>query len=325
MTHSSTYQAVQFDQVGGPEVLKLVTIEKPAVTPGRVLIRNHFIGVNFIDTYHRGGLYKVQLPYIPGREASGVVEAVGDGVEGLKVGDRVAYFDPHTYAEYTLTSPAEVLVIPDDIGFHDAAGLLLQGLTALSLVRIAYEVKQGDIVLVHAAAGGTGRLIVALAKHYGATVIGTVSTPEKAEVARKAGADHIIFYKEQDIVAEVKRITNGEGVHAVFDGVGKTTFDASLASLRNLGFFLSFGNASGKIDDVDIFKLGPKSIRLMRPSLFSLIPAKDFKKYAPELLELYRQKAFDIYVSKIYPLKDAAQAHTDLAGGVTVGKLLLQA
>ncbi|KAJ1560498.1 hypothetical protein HK096_008436, partial [Nowakowskiella sp. JEL0078] len=238
-------KVIQFSKPGGVEVLEYVDIPIPTPGPGDILIRNHFAGVNFIDIYHRSGLYTVELPFIPGREASGVVEAVGANVSGFKKGDRVIHIGT-SYAQYSLASPALTAHLPEFLSFEEGAASLIQGLTALSLVRKAYEVKPGDFVLIHAAAGGTGLLLVQLAKYYGATVIGTTSTPQKAETARKAGADHVILYTEEDVAKEVQRITNGKGVNVVIDGVGKSTFDASLNSLGVLGTFLSFGNASGK-------------------------------------------------------------------------------
>ncbi|KAJ3036959.1 NADPH:quinone reductase [Rhizophlyctis rosea] len=318
-------KAVQINKQGGVDVLEVVDLPVPKVSPGKILIKNHFIGTNFIDTYQRSGLYKVPLPYILGREASGVIEAVGEGVTDFAVGDRVGYLHGSTYATYTDADIAQVVKLPDTVSFEAGASLFLQGLTALSLIRVAYEIKKDDYVLIHAAAGGTGALLVQLAKHYGAHVIGTTSTEEKAATAQSHGADDVILYTKQDVVEEVKRITGGKGVHAVFDGIGKATFDVSLDSLRKLGYFLSFGNASGKIDDVDVFKLVPRAIRLSRPSLFELITGREeFEKYANELLDLYTSKKIDFQIHKIYPLENAGDAHVDIESGKTQGKLLLK-
>ncbi|KAJ3045336.1 NADPH:quinone reductase [Rhizophlyctis rosea] len=318
-------RAVQIQKQGGVEVLEVVDLPKPKVSPGKVLVKNEFVGVNFIDTYQRSGLYKVPLPYILGREASGVIEAVGEGVTEYAVGDRVAYLGGDSYAEYTDVDTKNLIKILPNVSFEVGASLFLQGLTAVSLLRIAYEVKKGDYVLIHAAAGGTGALLVQLAKHYGAFVIGTTSTEEKARTAKAAGADEVILYTKQDVVEEVKRITNGQGVHAVYDGIGKSTFDISLASVRRLGSLLSFGNASGKPEPLDILRLTPRGVRLQRPSLFELITTKEeFHTYATELLDLYSKGALTIKIHKIYSLDKAADAHLDIESGKTQGKLLLK-
>ncbi|KAJ3166781.1 hypothetical protein HK101_011876 [Irineochytrium annulatum] len=333
---------------GGPDALQYVTdAPKPAApAAGQILVKNSHVGVNFIDTYHRTGLYKVALPFTLGswiltadaddREAAGVVEAVGEGVTRFKVGDRVAYFAGGTYAEYALSPVDPVIKLPDEISFEDGAALCLQGATALSLTKMVYEVKKGDFVLIHAAAGGTGRLLSQVCRHFGAIVIGTTSSPAKAEVAKAAGCHHVILYTQQDVVAEVKRITSNKGCAVVYDGVGKTTFDVSLACLARLGTLASFGNASGKVDDVDIMKLVPNAVRLMRPSLFQLMQTKEdmeLREYlgvggALEVLyplpEMVQKKVLNIHIHKIYDLKDAAQAHRDLEGRQTQGKLILK-
>ncbi|KAJ3300499.1 NADPH:quinone reductase [Borealophlyctis nickersoniae] len=315
-------KAIQISQTGGVDVLNCVDVPKPAVAPGKVLVRNHFVGVNFIDTYHRTGLYKVELPFILGREASGVIEAVGEGVTGFKEGDRVTYLAGHTYAEYTVADPVTMISLPATISLEEGAAVLLQGATAMSLLRLVYEVKPGDYVLIHAAAGGTGQLLAQLAKHYGAYVIGTTSSAEKAETAKKAGADHVILYTSQDVVEEVKRITNGQGVHVVYDGVGKSTFDASLACLRKLGSMVSFGNASGKVDPVEIMKLVPRAVKLMRPSLFEVMKTREeFEALVTPLLKLHQEKKLSIPIHKIYPLGKAGEAHSDLEGKLCCSNL----
>ncbi|KAJ1558032.1 hypothetical protein HK405_014558, partial [Cladochytrium tenue] len=247
------------------------------------------------------------------REGSGFVEEVGEGVTGFKKGDRVAYMTAHTYAEYVSVTAAEAVQLPDELSLEQGAAMMIQGSTALTLVRGAYEVKPGDFVLVHAAAGGTGRLLVQLCKHFGAFVIGTTSSAEKAAVAKAAGADEVVIYTEKDIVEEVKRITGGKGVHAVFDGVGRSTFDASLACLRRLGTLASFGNASGKVADVDIMKLVPRAVKLMRPSLFEFLKSReDFETFVYPVVDLVKKKVLKIEIFKVYDLKDAATAQTDL-------------
>ncbi|KAJ3415430.1 hypothetical protein HDV05_005024 [Chytridiales sp. JEL 0842] len=324
-TTTTTMKAIQYTQPGGPDVITYTDVPKPTAGPGQLLVRNHFVGVNFIDTYHRSGLYKVPMPYTPGREAAGIVEAVGDGVTGFKIGDRVAYMAPNCYAEYNVAPALSTVVLPDNIPLEEGAALLLQGATAMSLLKYVYEVKRGDYVLVHAAAGGTGRLLVQLAKHFGAFVIGTTSTPEKAKTAKAAGADEVILYTTQSVSEEVARITSGKGVHVVYDGVGKSTFDVSLSCLRRLGTLASFGNASGKVADVDIMKLVPRAVRLMRPSLFELLKTEeDYEVLVKPLLKLLSEKAFSIHIHKIYDLKDAAQAQVDLEGRGTQGKLVLK-
>ncbi|KAI9357030.1 hypothetical protein DFJ73DRAFT_913326 [Zopfochytrium polystomum] len=335
----STMKAIQFSQVGGVEVLEFKDVPRPsAPLPGTILVQNKYAGVNFIDTYHRTGLYKVQLPFIPGRcvqsctnvysslitdmcfsEGSGVVEAVGDGVTEFKVGDRVAYMAGQTYAEYTTVK------LPDNVSFEDGAALLLQGATAMSLVLRANEVKPGDFVLIHAAAGGTGRLLTQVCKNLGAFVIGTTSTAEKAATAKACGADVIINYSTSDVVEEVKRVTGGKGVHVVYDGVGRTTFETSLACLRRLGTMASFGNASGKVADVDIMKLVPRAVKLMRPSLFEFIKDKeDFDFLVQPLMKMMNEKKLNLHIHKIYDIKDSANAHVDLEGRSTQGKLILK-
>ncbi|KAJ3147418.1 hypothetical protein HK101_002224 [Irineochytrium annulatum] len=320
-------RAVIINAHGGPDALQYVTdAPKPAAPgAGQILVKNSHVGVNFIDTYHRTGLYKVQLPFTLGREAAGVVEAVGEGVTRFKVGDRVAYFAGSTYAEYAISPEDPVVKLPDDISFENGAAMCLQGATALSLTKMAYEVKKGDFVLVHAAAGGTGRLLAQVCRHFGATVIGTTSSEAKAEVARAAGCHHVILYTSQDVVAEVKRITSGKGCQVVYDGVGKTTFEVSLACLARLGTLASFGNASGKVDDVDIMKLVPNAVKLMRPSLFQMMQTReDMELLLYPLPEMVQKKILNIHIHKVYDLKDAAQAHRDLEGRQTQGKLILK-
>ncbi|KAI8807158.1 hypothetical protein BJ742DRAFT_897385 [Cladochytrium replicatum] len=318
-------KAIQISVYGGPEVLQLVDIPKPIPGPGQILVHNKFTGVNFIDTYHRTGLYKVPLPLVIGREAAGIVESVGEGVTGYKVGDHIAYLGPNTYAEYTLASPGSATVLPENVPLDLAAAVLLQGMTVVSLAKISHEVKPTETVLIQAAAGGTGLLLVQYCKSIGATVIGTVSTPEKAERARKAGADHIILYSSEDVQKEVMRITNGKGVNAVFDGVGKSTFDISLSCLARLGSMISFGNASGKVEPFDMFKLTPKAIRLMRPSLMTFYENKEeFDALAAPIFDLISRNKLTVHVHKLYDLKDAAQAHTDLESRGTEGKLVIK-
>ncbi|KAI8834678.1 chaperonin 10-like protein [Chytridium lagenaria] len=314
----ATMNAVLYPTSGGPEVITFGTAPKPTPSPGYILVKNAFVGVNFIDTYHRSGLYKVAHPFIPGREASGTVEAVGEGVTKFKVGDRVAYMAAGSCAEYNVAPAAFTIHLPENLSMEKGAALLLQGATVMSLTKMAYEVKKGDYVLVHAAAGGTGLLLSQVAKHLGAFVIGTTSTPEKAKVPRKLhdtnspqGCDEVILYTSQDVATEVKRITNGEGVHVVYDGEART--------------LASFGNASGKVPDVDIMKLVPRAVKLMRPSLFELMKdEKDFEFLITPLLDLVKASKLNLHIHKIYDLKDTASAQRDLEGRGTLGKLVLK-
>lgn len=331
----SSMKAVTFDAPGGVEVLKLVEVERPSPGEGQVLVANEYIGVNFIDTYFRSGLYpRTSFPSGLGEEGAGVVEAVGPGVEGLSMGDRVGYTTRSqqlggSYADCTLVAAPLVTKLPESVSTHDAAAILLQGLTAMSqaTVAVSNEIKQGDWVLVHAAAGGTGQLLVQICSRLlGARVIGTTSTAEKAEVAKGCGAQEVALYTQEDVVQRVQQLTAGKGVKVVFDGVGKDTFDASLKCLTNLGWMISFGNASGKPDPLDVLRLGEKSVRLMRPSLFSTLASDPGlgRKLTQQLLELVAQGVVKPQVHKVYPLSRAADAQTDLAGRKTTGKLLLR-
>ncbi|KAK9767002.1 hypothetical protein K7432_003514 [Basidiobolus ranarum] len=318
-------KAIQIQKTGGVEVLNYTDVSIPKPSKNELLVKNHAIGVNYIDTYHRTGLYTLPLPLILGREGAGIVEAVGEQVTDFKVGDRVAYVAAGSYAEYGLSQEDKTAKLPESVDYDVGAASLLQGLTALSLAKESYKVKPDDWILVHAAAGGVGLLFTQLCKHFGANVIGTTSTPEKAEIARKAGADHVINYTKDDVVAEVKKITDGKGVHAVFDGVGKQTFDISLASLRRCGTLVSYGNASGKVDNFDISRLSVGNYKLLRPTLFNYIVTKEeFQPLVDELFDLIGNKKLNIKIFQTYPLKDAAQAHQDLEGRKTTGKLILK-
>ena len=238
-------RAIRFDRTGGPEVLEFVEIDTPTPGPGQILIRHEAIGINFIETYQRTGLYPVKLPAIPGSEVAGVVETVGDGVTRVKVGDRVATMGSSgAYAEASIVRADRAVVIPDAITTKVAAAILLKGMTTEALVRRTYPVKSGETVLVHAAMGGVGQIMTQWLKAIGATVIATVGSEVKAVKARALGADHVILYREQDVAAEVRRITGGIGVPVAFDSVGKDTFEGTLASLARRGLFISFGNAS---------------------------------------------------------------------------------
>ncbi|KAI1177526.1 hypothetical protein F4777DRAFT_195900 [Nemania sp. FL0916] len=326
----STMKAVFIDKTGGPEVLDHKT-DVPVPTPidGDILVKNDLIGINYIDTYFRSGLYPAsQFPYILGREAEGTVVAVGPGdTLGLQVGDRVVYMGERTYAEYTSTPANRAVKIPSASAFNKpgvAAAALLQGMTALTLVRESHRVEKGDWVLVHAAAGGTGLLLCQLLRAIGAHTIGTVSTSAKAELAKGAGAEHVINYSHEDVKAKVMELTNGEGCIAVFDGVGAATFDLSLECVARKGSMISFGNASGAVPPFAINRLSAKNARLMRPTLFNyVVTREEFAGWAEELFGFVERGELDIHIHEVYPLTEVKRAHEDFEGRKTMGKLLL--
>ncbi len=322
MTH-----AVRIHRTGGPEVL---TYEEVALGPpgtGELRIRQTAIGLNFIDTYHRSGLYPLpSLPAILGREGAGVVEAVGAGATGFSVGDRVAY--PMAAGAYAVERnlPADLAVrLPDGISDRLAAGMLLKGLTAQYLLRRSYKVRPGDTVLIHAAAGGVGLIACQWAKQLGATVIGTVGTPEKADLARSHGCTHAILYRGEDFVARVREITGGAGVPVVYDSVGRDTFLRSLDCLAPLGTLVSFGQSSGAVAPFDIGLLATKgSLSLTRPTLATFIARPDeLRAAAEELFDLVLARSVRIEVRQTYPLAEAARAHRDLESRHTTGSTLL--
>lgn len=319
-------KAIQIKQTGGIEVLESVTEPVPPLAnPGDVLIRVAFSGLNYIDTYHRTGLYPLPLPATLGREGSGIAVAVGPDVKHVKVGDRVAFFGPNSYAEYSVQPGDKVYVLPAGISLREAAAVLLQGLTVHALVRDSYHVKPGDTALVHAAAGGTGALLVQVLKIAGATVIGTVSSPAKAEVARKAGADHVINYSEQDFVTETKALTAGKGVNVVYDGVGATTWSGSLASLARRGFLVLFGNASGPVPPIDPLLLSRGgSLTLTRPYLMDFVPTlEEFLARCEEVFAWVAAGRLKLSVVAEFPLAESGKAHTLLESRGAAGKILL--
>jgi len=319
--------AIRFAQTGGPEVLQWQVVDVPPPGPGEVSLRQTAVGLNYIDTYHRNGLYPVDLPSGLGVEAAGVVTAVGEGVDGFSVGDRVAYASGPlgAYAE-ARTLPAAVLVRLDDaVSDEIAAAVMLQGLTAQYLLRQTYPVKAGDTILVHAAAGGVGLILCQWAKHLGATVIGTVGSEEKAELARANGCDHTILYRETSFLDTVKAITGGRGVPVVYDAVGKDTFMDSLACLQPMGTMVSFGNASGAVPPIDIGVLAKMgSLFLTRPTLFTYIATRErLDAMAGELFDVIRQGVVKVQINQRYALADAAQAHRDLEARKTTGSTVL--
>ncbi len=319
-------RAILVEEYGGADNLKVVDIPKPTPGPGDVVVKIAASGVNFIDVYFRTGLYKMPLPVAIGSEAAGVVDAVGSDVKEVAPGDRVAYAMARgSYAEYAQVPAAQVVKVPDTVTLEQAAAVMLQGMTAHYLTRSTFPLKAGDTCLVHAAAGGAGALIVQMAKQLGARVFGTVSTPAKAEIARAAGADEVIFYTEQDFAAEARRLTGGRGVDVVYDGVGKTTFDKSLDSLRVRGTMVLFGASSGAVPPFDPSQLNPKgSLFLTRPSLGHYIASREELVWrAGEVLGLVASGALTVRVDATYPLERAADAHRALEGRTTTGKLLI--
>jgi NADPH2:quinone reductase len=320
-------KAIQVHEVGGPEAMVYGDVELPAPAPGEVRVRNRSIGVNFIDVYHRTGLYPPPAkPFIPGSEASGDVLALGEGVTGFRKGDRVAYVAGYGgYAEER-NVPARVLVkLPDAIDYDTAAAMMLKGLTTQYLVRRTYKVKPGDTILIHAAAGGVGLIASQWAKHLGATVIGTVGDKEKAKLAKKNGCDHTILYRDEDFVARVKEITGGQLCHVVYDGVGKDTFPASLDCIRPLGMFVSFGSASGPIEAFNIGLLAQKgSLFATRPTLFTYTAQRaDLLKMARDLFGVVTSGAVKIPVHHRVKLQDAPEAHRALESRKTTGATVL--
>lgn len=319
-------RAIRVAANGGPEVLQLTEIEAPEPQPGQLLVEVAAIGVNFIDTYQRSGIYSMQVPFTPGTEGAGEVVAVGEGVTGFAAGDRVAWaMVPGSYAERALVPADKAVRVPEGVDDRTAAAALLQGLTAHYLVTSTHPVRTGETALVHAAAGGMGLLLTQLVKHLGGNVIGTVSTAEKEKLAREAGADEIIRYTEEDVAATVADLTDGRGVDVVYDGVGKTTFDASLASLRPRGLLALFGAASGPVPPVDPQRLNSAgSVFLTRPSLAHHIRTREELDWrAGELFDWIATGVLDIRIGGTYPLADARRAHEDLEGRRTTAKLLL--
>ncbi|HYZ07364.1 MAG TPA: quinone oxidoreductase [Pseudonocardiaceae bacterium] len=320
-------RAIQVTEYGGPDVLRLRELPDPEPGDGELLVRAAACGVNYIDTYHRSGAYPVELPFTPGMEGAGVVRAVGGGVDGMGVGDRVAWASTTgSYAEQVLVPADRAVPVPDGVDDDVAAAALLQGMTAHYLTVSTYPVQSGDAVLVHAAAGGVGLLLTQLATTRGARVIGTVSTAEKERLARDAGAAEVIRYTEvDDLAAEVRARTGGAGVAAVYDGVGATTFDASLASLRPRGMLVLFGAASGPVPPVDPQRLNAAgSVFLTRPQLAHYTATREELTWrAREVYDAMREGSLRISVGGRYPLGDAERAHEDLQGRCTSGKLLL--
>ena len=320
-------KAIRVESPGGPEVLQYTDVPDPAPAEGQALLRIEAIGVNFIDVYFRTGLYKVpSLPFTPGQEAAGTIEAVGPGVTGLAPGDRVAYAGPMgSYAEKAVVPADRLVQLPEGLSARDGAAAMLQGMTAHYLACSTYPLKPGDICLVHAGAGGVGLLLCQIAKLRGARVLATTSTEEKARLAREAGADEVIFYNEQDFAAEARRLTGGQGVQVVYDGVGRATFDRSLDSLARRGTMTLFGQASGPVPPLDPTVLNGKgSLYLTRPSLFHYIADREELAWrAGDVLGWIRDGRLKLRIGLELPLREAAAAHRALEGRTTTGKVLL--
>jgi len=319
---------IQVAELGGPEVLSCVEMAKPAPGAGEVLIKAEAIGVNFIDTYFRTGLYPHDLPFVLGAEVAGIVEAVGDGVTGLRVGERVASADAvGAYAEYCIAPVELVAKLPDGVASDVAAAAILKGMTAHLLIKSVYAVQPSDTVLLHAGAGGVGLILTQWAHHLGARVITTVSTPEKERLSRQAGAHEVLPYPEDpdEFGRRIRGLTGGAGVEAVYDGVGATTFDASLASLAVRGTLALFGGASGPVPPVDPQRLNTAgSVFLTRPTLAHFIRTGDeFSWRATELFDAIGSGAVNIEVGGRYPLSEAARAHEYLEGRKTSGSIVL--
>jgi NADPH2:quinone reductase len=319
-------QVVRIHQNGGPEVMRLEEASTPEPGPGQVRVKLAAAGVNFIDIYHRSGQYNVKLPFDLGREGAGTVEAVGQGVTDVKMGDRVAWAGTSgSYATHVVVPAAETVPVPQNVSFEDAAAAMLQGMTAHYLSHSTYPIKRGDSVLIHAAAGGVGQLLCQMARMLGASpIIGTTSTEEKANLARQAGAEEIILYSQQDFEAETKRLTGGKGVHVVYDSVGKDTFDKSLKCLRPRGYLVLFGGSSGPVPPIDPIVLMNGSWFLTRPTLVHYTATREeLLSRAKDLFEWIGSGRLKLRIEKTYPLDKAAEAHKDLASRKTAGKLLL--
>lgn len=319
-------KAIRIHRTGGPEVMVLEDVTLPKPAKGEVLVRNHAIGLNFIDIYFRQGSYPTPLPFTPGNEGAGEVVSVGRGVSDFKPGDRVAYVSTlGSYAQERLVPASSLIKLPKSISYEMGAAMMLKGLTAQYLLRRTYKVRPGDTILVHAAAGGVGLILCQWAKALGAHVIGTVGSEEKAKLAKKAGAKHVINYNQEDFAARVKEITKGKLCDVVYDGVGKATFAGSLDCLKPLGMFVSYGSASGQLDAFNIGLLAQKgSLFATRPTLFTYIAKReDYVAMAKDLMRAISRGDVKIPIHARYSLADAAQAHQDLGARATTGATVL--
>jgi NADPH2:quinone reductase len=319
-------KAIRVHSPGGPEALRIDDIPAPKPAAGEALVRIESIGVNFIDVYHRTGLYPLETPFIPGREAAGVVEAVGAEVTEVQPGDRVAYVLSPSYAQFASVPAAKLVPVPPEVSFDDAAAVMLQGLTAHYLSHSTFAIQKGQRVLVHAAAGGVGLLLAQMAKRRGALVYGTVSTDAKAEAATRAGVDVVIRYTDVDFEEAIRRETQGSGVDAVYDSVGQTTFDKSLKCLRPRGVLVLFGQSSGPVPPFDLARLGGGgSLFVTRPTLAHyLLDRAELVERSSDILGWVEQGELEVTIDRALPLAKAAEAHRLLEGRKTSGKLLLK-
>jgi NADPH2:quinone reductase len=319
-------KAIQVQKTGGPEALTLVDLPVPKPKPNEAVVKIAAIGVNFIDVYFREGRYPAQTPFIDGQEAAGTVTEIGSEVKSLKPGDRVAYTNVlGSYAEYAAVPADRLGGVPDNITDEQAAAAMLQGMTTHYLVKSCYPLKKGETALVHAAAGGVGLLLLQMGKDIGARMIGTVGSEEKAKLARDAGADEVIIYTKQDFEAETKRLTDGKGVHVVYDGVGQSTFGKGLNVLRPRGYMVLFGGASGPVPPFDPIKLSQKgSLFLTRPSLLHYIATREeLEQRSSDLFNMIGSGKLKLRIQHVYKLSEAQQAHRDLEARKTTGKILL--
>ena len=320
-------RAIQINRTGGPEVLELKDLPTPTPAAGQALIRIEASGVNFIDIYFREGRYPSPLPFIPGQEAAGIIEALGpDQPSPFKVGDRVAWCSvPGTYAEYSVAPTGRLVRVPDGVSSQQAAAALLQGMTAHYLAFSAYTIQPGDSVLIHAGAGGVGLLLIQIAKRLGARVFTTVSTDDKAALAREAGADEVILYTREDFPTRVRELTQGKGLSVVYDSVGKTTFEGSLASIHPRGMLVLFGGSSGAVPPFDLIKLSTLgSLFITRPRLQDYTATREeLDRRSSDIFGWIADGSLKVRIGQTYPLPEAAQAHRDLEGRKTTGKVLL--
>ena len=318
-------KAIQVKQVGGPDAMELTEIPVPQPKANEAVLKVIAAGVNFIDVYYREGRYKAAVPFVPGQEAAGDVVAVGSEVTSVKVGDRVAYtMVMGSYAEYAAVPADKLVKIPEGVSYQQAAAAMLQGMTAHYLSHSTYPVKKGETVLVHAAAGGVGMLLTQMAHNLGARVIGTVSTEEKAKLAREAGADDVILYTQTDFEIETRKLTGDKGVDVVYDSVGKTTFEKGLNTLRPRGYMVLFGGSSGAVPPFDLIQLSKGSWFVTRPSLGAYLATRtELEQRAGDVFGMIGAGKLKLRIQHTYPLKDAPQAHRDLEGRKTMGKILL--
>lgn len=319
-------KAIRIEKTGGPEVLELADVPEPQPKANEAVVKIAASGVNFIDIYFREGRYPAPLPVVLGQEAAGTVSAVGSDVRNVKVGDRVAYASVQgSYAEFAAVPAEKLVVVPDGVDLETAAAVMLQGMTAHYLVRSTYPLRAGETAIVHAAAGGVGLLLVQMAKALGARVVGTAGSQEKAQLARDAGADEVIVYTETDFESEAKKLLGGSGAHVIYDGVGKSTFDADLNLLRPRGYLVLFGASSGAVPPFDPIKLSQKgSLFLTRPTLGHYTAQREELDWrARDLFESIGAGKLNVRIHHRYPLAEAAQAQRDLEGRKTTGKLLL--